>query len=144
MLVAQLLSTKGSVVETIKPQSPVSAATVRMTTLRIGCLVVSENQHTVLGLVTERDIVRALAHHGPATPNLRVNDVMSTGVPTCAPNDNISSLMQTMTSRRYRHVPVVENGALVGIVSIGDVVKQRLSDLELEAHVLRDAYRAIH
>jgi CBS domain-containing protein len=144
MQVEQLLRTKGSAVETVAPETPVSTAAVRMTTLRIGCLVVSEDDRSVLGLVTERDLVRAMAHHGPAASNLRVYDVMSTGVPTCAPADPIASLMQTMTSRRYRHVPVVENGMLVGIVSIGDVVKQRLSDLELETHVLRDAYRAVH
>ena len=144
MLVEELLRAKGSEVETIPPEVAASVAAIRMTTLRIGCLVVTVDQRSVLGLITERDVVRAFAHHGPAATNLRVDDVMSTGVPTCSPDDNVSTLMQTMTSRRYRHVPVVESGALVGIVSIGDVVKQRLSDLELEAHVLRDAYRAIH
>jgi CBS domain-containing protein len=144
MQVEKLLQTKGSAVETVTPESSASAAAVRMTTLRIGCLVVSEDDRTVQGLITERDLVRAFAHHGPATSNLRVFDVMSTGVPVCSPGDNLSSLMQTMTTRRYRHVPVVEHGTLVGIVSIGDVVKQRLSDLELETHVLRDAYRAVH
>ena len=67
---------------------------------------------------------------------------MSTGVPTCGPDDDLASIMRTMTTRRYRHVPVVSHGTLIGIVSIGDVVKQRLEDLELETTVLRDAYRA--
>jgi CBS domain-containing protein len=144
MLVERILSTKGSTVETIAPAAPVSAAATRMAALRIGCLVVSEDQRVVLGLVTERDVVRALAQKGADAVNLQVRDVMSFDAPTCSPADNLASLMRTMTTRRYRHVPVVHEGALVGLVSIGDVVKQRLEDLELETSVLRDAYRASH
>ena len=142
LLRAKAETRSGGAVETIAPGSPITVAAQRMSTLRIGCLVVSEDQQSVLGLITERDLVRAFAHHGANAPALRVRDAMSTGVPTCAPSDDVSSLMQTMTTRRYRHVPVVQRGALLGIVSIGDVVKQRLDDLELETHVLRDAYRA--
>jgi CBS domain-containing protein len=144
MRVEALLRSKGSAVETISPSSRVSTAATRIATSRIGCLVVSEDDLHVLGLITERDIVRALAHYGGAASGLLVRDVMSTAVPTCSPQDPISDLMRTMTNLRYRHVPVVENGAIVGIISIGDVVKQRLDDLELETHVLRDAYRAVH
>jgi CBS domain-containing protein len=144
MLVEALLRSKGSGVETIHPSSLVSTAATRMATSRIGCLVVSEDRRRVLGLVTERDVVRALAHHGAAASSMLVREVMSTAVPTCSPSDPVSTLMRTMTNLRYRHVPVVERGELVGIISIGDVVKQRLEDLELETHVLRDAYRAVH
>jgi CBS domain-containing protein len=144
MQVEKILRTKGSGVETIAPGSPVSFAAMRMAAQRIGCLVVTEDERTVLGLVTERDLVRALAHHGPAATTMRVREVMSIGVPTCSLDDDIALLMSTMTIRRYRHVPVLRDGTLVGIVSIGDVVKQRLEDLELETNVLRDAYRANH
>jgi CBS domain-containing protein len=144
MQVEKVLRTKGAAVETIAPGSRVSSAAMRMAAQRIGCLVVSEDGRTVLGLVTERDLVRALANYGPGATTMRVREVMSTGVPTCSLDDDISSLMSTMTIRRYRHVPVLRDGTLVGIVSIGDVLKQRLDDLELETNVLRDAYRANH
>ena len=142
LLRAKVQSRSGAAVETIAPGAPITVAAQRMATMRIGCLVVSEDQRAVLGLITERDLVRAFARHGANAPSLRVRDAMSTGVPTCAPGDDLSTVMRTMTTRRYRHVPVVQNGELLGIVSIGDVVKQRLDDLELEASVLRDAYRA--
>ena len=141
MPIVGILRSKGATVETIPPGMPVSAAAQQMAARRIGCLVVTEGD-ALLGLVTERDVVRAVAHHGANAPMLRVRDIMSTGVPTCAPDDDIASLMRTMTSRRYRHVPVVQGRELIGIVSIGDVVKQRLEDLEVETSVLRDAYRA--
>jgi len=144
MQVDRILRTKGAAVETVAPGSPASAAAVRMSNLRIGCLVVSEDQRGVLGLVTERDLVRAFARHGASASNLKVREIMSVDVPTCSPDEDISSLMRTMTTRRYRHVPVVRGGELVGLVSIGDIVKQRLEDLELETSVLRDAYRAAH
>jgi CBS domain-containing protein len=144
MQVDRILRTKGSTVETVAPGSPASAAAVRMSNLRIGCLVVTDDQRGILGLVTERDLVRAFARYGANASNLRVREIMSVDVPMCSPEDDISSLMRTMTTRRYRHVPVVRDGELAGLVSIGDIVKQRLEDLELETSVLRDAYRAAH
>jgi CBS domain-containing protein len=111
-----------------------------MASNRLGCLVVSDDGSHVDGLITERDLVRALATRGPDMSTWRVRDVMSHDVPTCAPTEDVTSLMRTMTRRRYRHVPVVRDGMLVGIVSIGDVVKHRLSDMELQASVLRDVH----
>ena len=144
MNVDSLLRSKGSSVETVPPDAAVSYAAHRMAIARIGCLVVTSDGVAVEGLVTERDLVRAMARHGAGAPALRVADVMSVDPPLCQPHDDITSLMQTMTHRRYRHVPVVERGRLVGIVSIGDVMKQRVDDLELRANVLRDAYLAAH
>jgi CBS domain-containing protein len=142
MRIEAILRSKGPEVETIRPDAAVTMAAQRMAALRIGCLVVTDGQTPVIGLLTERDVVRAFARHGTNAATLSVRDIMSTGVPMCGPEDDLASIMRTMTTRRYRHVPVVKNGRLVGIVSIGDVVKQRLEDLELEATVLRDAYRA--
>ena len=142
MRIEAILRSKGPEVETIRPDAAVTMAAQRMAALRIGCLVVTDGSTPVLGLLTERDVVRAFAHHGTNAATLSVRDIMSTGVPTCGPDDDLASIMRTMTTRRYRHVPVVKHGTLVGIVSIGDVVKQRLEDLELETTVLRDAYRA--
>jgi CBS domain-containing protein len=144
MRVEAILRSKGSDVETIRPDASLTMAAQRMAALRIGCLVVTDVTSPVLGLLTERDVVRAFARHGATAATLVVREVMSTGVPTCHGEDDLSSLMRTMTVRRYRHVPVVQDAKLAGIVSIGDVVKQRLEDLELETNVLRDAYRATH
>jgi CBS domain-containing protein len=144
MNVDAILRAKGTAVETVRPDSTVTMAAQRMAALRIGCLVVTDGSRPVTGLCTERDIVRAFAHHGADAALLRVRDIMSTGAPQCTPHDDIGSLMRTMTNRRFRHVPVVSGRSLVGIVSIGDVVKQRLQELEFETSVLRDAYRAMH
>ena len=142
MQVDAILRAKGSNVETIAPDAPVRAAAQRMSGHRLGCLVVTRDGRHVDGLVTERDVVRALANRGADASTCRVQDVMSTNVPTCAPTDALSDVMRTMTERRYRHLPVLRSGALAGIVSIGDVVKYRLSDMELEASILRDVRAA--
>jgi CBS domain-containing protein len=140
MQVDTILRSKGAYVETIGPDAPARMAAHRMASNRLGCLVVSDDGSHVDGLITERDLVRALATRGPDMSTWRVRDVMSHDVPTCAPTEDVTSLMRTMTRRRYRHVPVVRDGMLVGIVSIGDVVKHRLSDMELQASVLRDVH----
>jgi CBS domain-containing protein len=144
MQVAEILRAKGRSVETISGRASLSEAAVRMANRRIGCLVVSDDGSTVEGLITERDIVRAVAQRGGDPMRLATASVMSRPAPVCTPTTDVVSLMRTMTERRYRHVPVLDNGALVGIVSIGDVVKQRLDDLELEAMVLRDGFRSRH
>ncbi len=105
---------------------------------RIGALVVSEDNIEVLGIISERDIVRGLADHGLDLLDMRVDELMTREVFTCAPTDRTSKLMAKITERRIRHLPVIENGALCGIVSIGDVVKVRLDEIESEANALRD------
>ena len=142
MKVEPILRAKGGEVRTIAPDASVSLAAHRMSTERIGCLVVTRDGATVDGLVTERDLVRAMARHGNAASAMRIADVMSVDVPWCHLDDDLAEVMQTMTRRRYRHVPVVDGKRLVGLVSIGDVVKHRLEELELEKQVLRERYLA--
>jgi CBS domain-containing protein len=131
-------------VETISPEDTVREAVRRLNgPPRIGSLVVCRpGERRVVGLISERDIVRGLGRHRGHLLDMRVSEVMSRNVPVCGPDDTISFAMREMTRTRYRHLPVVENGELVGLISIGDVVKSRLRDMELEAAVLRDLYAA--
>jgi CBS domain-containing protein len=144
--VREILEHKGRRVVTIRPDATISTAVHRLGLERIGALVVSEDGGVIAGILSERDIVRALVEDGGAImgPDRRVADLMTTGVRTCGPDDNIKSVMADMTRHRFRHMPVVENGRLTGLVSIGDVVKSRLEEMELETVVLREAYIAAH
>ncbi len=144
MQVESILDSKGHGVETIRPDATVEVAAHRMATLRIGCLVVVDERGALQGMVTERDLVRALARDGAAAIQRRVRDVMSTDVPTCRPDHDVAAVMRTMTVRRYRHLPVVRDRRVLGLISIGDLVKHRLEQLEMEASVLREAYLASH
>jgi len=110
----------------------------------IGALVVSQDGTTFLGLISERDIVHSLAEHGAGLLGMRASQVMTKSVVTCGPEDSVTSVMAQMTRHRVRQIPVVEGGKLRGIVSIGDVVKHRVDELELEANVLREAYITRH
>jgi CBS domain-containing protein len=94
--------------------------------------------HRVIGILSERDIVRALAEHGPTALNEPVGQVMTRDVKTCSEDDTIEGLMGRMTTEKFRHMPVVEQGKLIGIVSIGDVVKNRVEEIDHEAKALRD------
>ena len=140
MKVEDILRKKGSVVETIRPDAKVLVAVHRMTMQNVGALVVSRDGEKVDGVLSERDVVRGLTSHGAGLVEMSVVAVMSRAVPTCAPADSLASVMSQMTRTRNRHVPVVEGGRLCGIVSVGDVVKHRLEEMELETNVLRDAY----
>jgi len=142
MRVENLLHAKGGYVETIDAGATVADAAQRLRTRGIGALIVSKDGQTIEGLVSERDIVTGLVHHGNRLGRLRVGDVMTHAVVTCSPGDTLKTVMAEMTHRRIRHLPVVESGRLVGIISIGDVVKHRLEELELETNVMRDAYIA--
>ena len=143
MTVAAILKTKGTHVETIRPDTTLRVAAWQLRVNRIGALVVTEDDR-VHGIISERDIVRVLAEHGPDVVRLRVADVMTTAVKTCSPHDGLTAVMARMTRDRIRHLPVVEGGHLAGIVTIGDVVKYRLDELELEANILRDTLIASH
>ncbi len=140
MKVADILGSKGSVVETIRPDAKVLVAVHRMRMQNVGALVVSRDGEKVDGVLSERDVVRGLTSHGAGLVEMSVVAVMSRSVPTCAPGDSLASVMSQMTRTRNRHVPVVRDGRLCGIVSVGDVVKHRLEEMELETSVLRDAY----
>ena len=137
MKVENLLMAKGTDVVTVSPDTTVSEALALLDNEGIGALVVSEDGRAVEGIVSERDIVRRLHRDGVAVLERRVADVMSADVITCTAADELASLMEVMTARRVRHVPVLAGSALEGIVSIGDVVKARVDELE-------DDRRALH
>jgi CBS domain-containing protein len=141
--VATLLKTKPGDVRTIRPWSSVAEA-VRLLDgpPRVGTLVVTGEGGAVHGIIGEREIVRGLTAHGGGLLVVAVENVMSTRIPTCRPEDSLDAVMRTMTASRFRHIPVLRDRRLVGLVSIGDVVRARLKDTELEAAVLRDMVRA--
>lgn len=138
MLVATILQGKGTDVHTIGPDESVAAAVDRLTEHGIGALVVSSDGKAVSGIVSERDIVRGLSAKGNSLLDEPVSSVMTAGVVTCTPNDSGRAVLSIMTDRRMRHVPVLENGVMCGLVSIGDVVKGRLDEIMHEADALRE------
>jgi CBS domain-containing protein len=137
MHVQAILEGKGTGVVTIGPQSTTAEAARLLTQNRIGAVVVLAESGEVAGILSERDIVRGFAAHGSSVADLPVSELMSRDVLTCHPSDTIDELMAVMTRRRVRHLPVVEDGALLGIISIGDVVKHRLDEAALEVDSLR-------
>ena len=138
MKVETMLAAKGDKVVTARPDATV-ASIIRMLKLEgIGALVVSEDGEKILGIISERDVVRALVDHGGEVLKVRVAELMTRSVKTCTPDANIKDVMAEMTRSRVRHLPVVRDGKLSGIISIGDVVKNRLDELETETSVLRD------
>ena len=142
MLVSQILDAKGHDVVTVGPDQPIWAVLRSFRLHGIGAMVVVDDDRHLLGLLSERDIVNGLVARGKQLVDMTVRDVMSSRVPTCEPSESISSIMRTMTDRRARHLPVIADGRLQGIISIGDVVKARLDDVELENQVLRDLVRS--
>jgi CBS domain-containing protein len=141
--IADILDTKGRTVHTILPYATVADAVRRLELLDIGALVVCDADHRLVGIVSERDLIRELAQRGPELLALPVADVMTRKVATARPSDELTTAMARMTIGRYRHLPVLDGG-LVGMVSIGDLVKARLRDMELQTGVLRDAVIAAH
>ena len=137
MNVDSILKTKGNVVVTVASGEKISVAAAKLKREKIGALVVSEDGIGVSGILSERDIARALADHGAGLGELAVGDLMTRNVITCAPDDTVDQLMTTMTEHRIRHLPVMADGALCGIISIGDVVKNRLEEIQREAESLR-------
>ncbi len=138
MSVALILKAKGTHVETTRPDAGLYSVVWNLKVKGIGAQVVSENGTTVLGLISERDIVRGLTEHGTRLLTLPVSELMTSPAVTCTPGESIRAVMARMTRNRVRHLPVVEGGKLCGIVSIGDLVKHRLDELELETNVLRE------
>ena len=137
MNVEVILKAKGRSVVTVAPDATVAEAVGLLRARGIGALVVSPDGAAMAGILSERDIVHALAERGVTLLELPVAALMTRHVFTCKPGDSIAELMAEMTQHRIRHLPVVENGRLVGIVSIGDVVKNRLDEVEDEASSLR-------
>lgn len=137
MNVEAILKTKGRAVVTIAPDARISDAVALLRQKGIGAVVVSDDGVRVGGILSERDIVHALAESGARTLELKVSALMTRHVYSCRPDDTVADLMAEMTQRRIRHLPVVENDRLGGIISIGDVVKSRLDEVESEASSLR-------
>ena len=139
MRIADVLRNKGASVATITPETSVSGLLTELSVHNIGAMVVV-SPDGVIGIVSERDIVRALQERGADLLRLPVSEIMTKFVATCTPNDSVDSLSVLMTTKRVRHIPVMEDGRLTGIVSIGDVVKTRIDQLEehrdqLEAYI---------
>jgi len=142
MRIAEILHRKGSGIAKIRTVDSVDAAVQKLAEERIGALVVTDRWGALAGMFSERDVIRGLARHGAEALPLEVHELMTPDVTTCAPDDRVDAVMAVMTAHRVRHLPVMENERLLGIVSMGDLVKQRLIDKEQEANVLLDIARA--
>ena len=138
MLIGQILAGKGREVVSTRPDATIAEVAGLLKARRIGAVVVTDENGALCGIISERDLARGLADQGAGLLDMRVSQLMTADVVTCSPDDGIGQLMQTMTERRFRHLPVVQDGEMVGIISIGDVVKYRLQELEHEAHMLHD------
>ena len=141
MLISEVLRTKGHHVVRILPTDSVEAAVRKLAEHRIGALVVEDRWMKPVGIFSERDFINAVARSGAAVLALQVQQLMSTPMLTCRSSDRIDAVLATMTMARIRHLPVIEDNELKGIVSIGDLVKHRLDEKELEASVLLDLSR---
>jgi CBS domain-containing protein len=138
MFVSDILTEKGGLVYSVTPGTTVGEISRQLSTRRIGSVLVVDRLDHVAGIVSERDLVNAIATHGTPALALEASQIMTRNVVTCDPDDSIDQVMQIMTSGRFRHLPVVRRGELIGLVSIGDVVKARLAETENEKEALRD------
>jgi len=138
MHISDILNTKGTEVIATGPAETVAATARLLNYQRIGAVLVRDAKDNVIGVVSERDIIRGIAVNGARALDMEVRELMTREVISCKPTDTISEVMRVMTTRRFRHLPVMEDGALKGMISIGDVVKYRLDETELETRVLRD------
>jgi CBS domain-containing protein len=137
MFVSDILAHKGNRVVAVTPEETLASAIAVLSARRIGAVVVLGTDKTLLGILSERDILHAVAKHAADALTLRVAEVMTTPVTTCDPDHTVEHVMEVMTNSRFRHLPVVRRGQLLGIVSIGDVVKWRLDEARQETEVLR-------
>ena len=141
MTVKSILSSKGRDVVTIDPNATLESAIALLATRRIGALVVLGPERRVIGILSERDVVRALAENGAAALGAPLGQAMTRKVSICCEQDTVCAIMEQMTAGKFRHIPVLEQDQLIGIVSIGDVVKARLGELEYEQDALREYIR---
>jgi CBS domain-containing protein len=142
MNVKTILAAKGDSVVSIEPTATLAAAAKLLSTHRIGAVVIPGAGGRLAGILSERDIVRAISEHGAAALDVPVAQVMTRNVMTCGEDDSIADIMEQMTSGKFRHLPVLNNGKLVGVVSIGDVVKQRVGEIERETEEIREYIRS--
>jgi CBS domain-containing protein len=138
MHVDTILVVKGRDVRTIAPDATVADAVQRMYRERVGALVVSEDGERIAGIISDRGIMNAIAERGTAVMDEQIGQMMTKQVYTCSAHDDVSTIMATMTNRRIRHIPVVEDDRLCGIISIGDVVKHRIDEIQSEADAMRE------
>ena len=131
--VRKILETKGSDIFALRPQNTLHEAVEMLRDKRIGALLVRDSEGNLQGILSERDIVRRLAETPGQTLGQTVGDIMTTTVEVCSPDDALITVLRKMTDGRFRHMPVVDNGVLAGIITIGDVVNYRLNELEYEA-----------
>ena len=142
MRVSDILKTKGSAVKTIEANATIRALAHRFKTESVGAMLVLDDTGALQGIISERDLARGIDEFGTDLPQMRVASLMTRSVVTCAPEDGVAAVASVMTQRRIRHLPVVVDGKVVGLVSIGDVLKYRLDEVQLEASVLRDVARS--
>lgn len=138
MKIADVLHHKSRVVHSVLPWLTVGEVIEQLNRFGIGAVLVCDENGGVRGIVSERDIVRALGQHGPALLPMPLSEIMTQHVETTTPEETVARAMARMTAGRYRHLPVMQNGKIVGLVSIGDLVKNRVREMELEVGVLRD------
>lgn len=138
MRVSDILKAKGTAVKRIAAQTTIRALAAALKAEAVGAMVVDDGQGKVLGIISERDLAHGLANFGGDLASMTVADLMTKNVVTCAPEDKVADVSKIMTQRRFRHMPVVQDGQLVGMISIGDVLKHRVDEVQLEASVLRD------
>jgi len=145
MNVKAILAAKklGGDIISIEPTADLATAAKLLSKHRIGSVVILGAGERLVGILSERDIVRALSEQGAGALALPVGQVMTRDVATCGEDDTVASIMERMTAGRFRHMPVVANGRLVGLISIGDVVKQRVEDIEGESEAMRDYIRTV-
>jgi CBS domain-containing protein len=137
MLVSQILKDKGDLVFTASPNETVAAAAALLHSRRVGAMVIVDRDGAIAGILSERDVVRVVAEKGATALSDPISSCMTTDVVFAAPTEPIQSLLERMTDRRIRHLPVVKDGRLVGIVSIGDLVKSKIAEAEAEAANLK-------
>ena len=138
MNVKTILAAKGGDIIHIEPTANLAAAAKLLSKHRIGAVVIRGAGGRLAGILSERDIVRALAESGAAALDIPVGQVMTRNVMTCGENDSIAELMERMTAGKFRHLPVLKADQLVGVISIGDIVKMRVQEIETDAAAMRD------
>ena len=138
MNVASILKLKGRAVSTARPDASLLDVAQKLGAKKIGAIVVVGDNGHVAGIISERDLIRAIAERGAAALTLTVADVMTRTVVSCQETSELDELMEMMTMGRFRHMPVIEDGALVGIISIGDVVKYHVAEVEMEVSAMRN------
>ncbi len=137
MNIGQILKAKGRAVATARPDTSLLEIAHKLAQKKIGAIVIVGDKGDVVGIISERDIIRKLGERGPSVLNEPVSETMTANVISCQETSTLDELMEIMTQGRFRHVPVIEDGALVGIVSIGDVVKNHIAEVEMEVTAMR-------